>query len=183
VTSATVPITGNACLKPASATPLKGKLLMPMIHGPALLVSIWIKMNRKAVSTFRKERLWKSHGTQPGSQKNYKTRAKASGRASINLKSISPRQTYLSPHQTNTYMIFKNKGSLPLKRATSTNPTMSFFGTKLALTSNPPTHRLTLRPQGTVSTGSQPLTSWSLKKKILCPRQMTLYSLKCTLTQ
>jgi len=29
-----------------------------------------------------------------------------------------------------------------------TNPTMSIFGTKLALTSNPPTNRLTLWPQG-----------------------------------
>ena len=62
---------------------------MPMIHGPALPVSIWIKMKRKAVSTFRKERLWKSHGTQPGSQKNYKTRVKASSRASKSLKSKS----------------------------------------------------------------------------------------------
>ena len=33
---------------------------------------------KKSRSTFRKERLWKSHGTQPGSQKNYKTRVKAS---------------------------------------------------------------------------------------------------------
>ena len=41
-----------------------------MIHGPALPVSIWIKMKRKAASTFRKERQWRSHGTQPGSQKN-----------------------------------------------------------------------------------------------------------------
>jgi hypothetical protein len=32
------------------------------------------QMKRKAVSTFRKERLWESHGTQPGSQKKYKTR-------------------------------------------------------------------------------------------------------------
>jgi hypothetical protein len=30
VTSATVPATGNACLKQAAARPLKGKLLMPM---------------------------------------------------------------------------------------------------------------------------------------------------------
>jgi hypothetical protein len=37
VTSATVPTTGNACLKQAAATPLKGKPLMPMIHGPANL--------------------------------------------------------------------------------------------------------------------------------------------------
>ena len=48
VTSATVPTTGNACLKQASATPLKGKLLMPMIHGPALPVSILPKKERKA---------------------------------------------------------------------------------------------------------------------------------------
>jgi hypothetical protein len=34
-------------------------------------------MKRKAASsTLRKERLWESHGTQPGSQKNYKTRVK-----------------------------------------------------------------------------------------------------------
>ena len=103
VTSATVPTTGNACLKQAAATPLKEKLLMPMNHGPALPVSIWFRMKRKAASsTLRKERLWKSHGTQPGSQKDYKTRVKASGRASINLKSKSLRQTYLSPHQMNT---------------------------------------------------------------------------------
>ena len=94
--------TGNACLKQAVATPLKGKLSMPMIHGTALPVLIWTKMKRKVVSTFRKERLWKSHGTQPGSQKNYKTRVKASSRASISLKSISPHQTYLSLHQMNT---------------------------------------------------------------------------------
>jgi hypothetical protein len=54
-------------------------------------------------STLKKERMWRLHGTQPGSQKNYKTRVKASSRASINyLKSISPHQTYLSPHQMNT---------------------------------------------------------------------------------
>ena len=57
---------------------------------------------RKAVSTFRKKRLWKSYGTQPGSQKNYKTRVKASSRTSISLKSKSPHQTYLSLHQMNT---------------------------------------------------------------------------------
>ena len=60
------------------------------------------KMKKKAVSTFRKERLWKSHGTRPGSQKYYKMRVKASGRASISLKGISAHQTYLSLHQMNT---------------------------------------------------------------------------------
>ena len=35
------------------------------------------KMKRKIVSsTLRKERLWRFHGTQPGSQKNYKTLVK-----------------------------------------------------------------------------------------------------------
>jgi len=89
----------NATEREAFTAPL------PMIHGPALPalpVSIWIKMKRKVVSTFRRERLWKSHGTQPGSQKSYKTCVKASSRASINLKSISPHQTYLSLHQMNT---------------------------------------------------------------------------------
>ena len=57
---------------------------------------------KESVSTFRKERLWKSHGTQPGSQKNYKTRVKASSRASKSLKSKSLHQTYLSLHQMNT---------------------------------------------------------------------------------
>ena len=100
MTSATLPTTGNACLKQAATTPLKGKLLMPMIHGPALPVSIWIKLKRTAASsTLRQERLWKSHGTQPGSQKNYKTRVKASSGASKSLKSKSPHQTYLSLHQ------------------------------------------------------------------------------------
>jgi hypothetical protein len=36
---------------------------------------------------------------------------------------------------------------------------MSISGTKSTSTSNPPTHRLTLRPQGIVNTGSQPLIS------------------------
>jgi len=56
VTSAIVPTTGNACLKQAAATPLKGKLLMPIIHGPALLVSIWTKMKRQIVSSTLKKR-------------------------------------------------------------------------------------------------------------------------------
>jgi hypothetical protein len=60
-------------------------------------------MKRKNVSsTLRKERLWRSHGTQPGSQKNYKKYEKASSRASKTMKSKSPRQIYLSPHQINT---------------------------------------------------------------------------------
>ena len=64
----------------------------------------------------------------------------------------------------------QKEGSLPSKRAMRTNPTMSIFGTKLALTSNPPTtHILTLRPQGIVSTGSQPLISWSIKKRVPYP--------------
>jgi len=33
------------------------------------------------------------------------------------------------------------------------------FRNKVSFDSNPPTHRLTLRPQGIVSTGSQPLIS------------------------
>jgi len=61
------------------------------------------KMKRKIISsTLRKERLWRFHGTQPGSQKNYITHVKASSRASTLMKSKSPRQTYLSPHQINT---------------------------------------------------------------------------------
>ena len=103
VTPAAVPTTGNACLKQAAATPLKGKLLMAMIHGAwACPACINLSQKRKTVSTFRKKRLWKSYGTQPGSQKNYKTRVKASSRASIRLKSISPHKTYLSMHQMNT---------------------------------------------------------------------------------
>ena len=69
-------------------------------------------------------------------------------------------------------MIFKNKDSLPSKSATSTNPTMSIFGTKLALTSDPPTHRLTLRPQGIVSTGSQPLIGKC--KGMLTPERLNI---------
>ena len=49
MTSATVPTTGNACLKQAAATPLKGKLLMPMIHGPALPVSNWTNEKKKRI--------------------------------------------------------------------------------------------------------------------------------------
>ena len=48
------------------------------------------------------KRLWKCHGTQPGSQKKYKTRVRASNRASKSLKSILLHQTYLSLHQMNT---------------------------------------------------------------------------------
>ena len=77
----------------------------------------------------------------------------------------------------------QKKGYLPSKRAIRINPTMSIFGTKLALTSNPPTHRLTLRPQGIVSTGSQPLISSSNKKRVPYPPQMTLCFLKCLQTQ
>ena len=78
----------------------------------------------------------------------------------------------------------ENKGSLPSKRELSTNPTMLIFGTKLALTSNPPTHRLTFRPRGIVITGSQPLISWSIEKRVPYPPQMmALCFLKCTLTQ
>ena len=51
---------------------------------------------------FQKKRLWKCHGTQPGSQKKYKTRVRASNRASKSLKSILLHQTYLSLHQMNT---------------------------------------------------------------------------------
>ena len=36
---------------------------------------------------------------------------------------------------------------------------------------------------GHVNTGSQPLISWSIKKKVPYPPQMTLCFLKCTLTQ
>ena len=54
---------------------------------------------------------------------------------------------------------------------------------KVSMTSYPPTHRLTLRPQGIVNTGSQPLISWSIKKIVPYPPQMTLSFLKCTLTQ
>jgi hypothetical protein len=50
------------------------------------------------------------------------------------------------------------------------------------MTSNPPTHRLTLQPQGIVSTGSQPFISWSFKKRVPYPPQMTLCFLKYTLT-
>ena len=57
VTSATVPTTSNACLKQAAATPLKGKLLMPMIYGPALSVSIWINMKKKASIHFQKREI------------------------------------------------------------------------------------------------------------------------------
>ena len=70
-------------LRKSCCKPLKGRLLMPMINGPVLPVSIWTKMKRKAASsTLRKERSWRFHGTQPGSQKNYKTHVKASSRAS-----------------------------------------------------------------------------------------------------
>ena len=58
------------------------------------------------------------------------------------------RRTKLISARTSLHLnVLQNKGSLP-KRATRTNPTMSIFGTKSALTSNPPTHRLTLWSQG-----------------------------------
>ena len=72
--SATVPTIGNACLKQAAATPLKGKLLMPMIHGQ--------KEKKKRILYSQKREIVEVHGTQPGSKKNYKTRVKASSRAS-----------------------------------------------------------------------------------------------------
>ena len=54
VTSATVPITGNACLEQAAATPLKGKLLTPMIDGPALPINL--NQNEKESRIHFKER-------------------------------------------------------------------------------------------------------------------------------
>jgi len=63
-----------------------------------------LKQNEKEsrILYSQKREIVESHGTQSGSQKDYKTRVKASGRASISLKSISPHQTYLSLHQMNT---------------------------------------------------------------------------------
>ena len=57
MTSATAPTTGNAYLKQAAATPLKGKLLMPMIHGPALPVSIWTKNEKESRIHFQKKEI------------------------------------------------------------------------------------------------------------------------------
>ena len=183
MTSATVPTTGNACLKQAAATPLKEKLLMPMINGLALPVSIWIKMKRKAVSTFRKEIVEEVSWNPTWEPEELQITCESFKQS---LKNYEKQITTpnLSQHASDKHLIdLKNKGSLPPKRAIPTNTTMSIIGTKSALTSNPPTHRLTLRPQGIVKTGSQPLISWSIKKRVPYPPQMTLCFLKCTLAQ
>ena len=101
MTSATVPTTGNACLKQAAATPVKGKLLMPMIHGPALPVQnekknrIIYSQKRVIVEvswnpTWEPEELQNSRESFKQSLKNYEEQIK------------SLRQTYLSLHQINT---------------------------------------------------------------------------------
>ena len=64
-------------------------------------VCINLKQNEKerCIHSQKRERLWRFHGTQPGSQKSFKTRVIASSRASKIMKSKSLRQTFLSPHQ------------------------------------------------------------------------------------
>jgi hypothetical protein len=59
----------------------------------------------------------------------------------------------------------QKQGSSAIQEGNKYQPYNVDFETKLALTSKPPTHRLTSRPQGIVSTGSQPLISWSIKKR------------------
>jgi len=182
VTSATVPTTGNACLKQAAATPLKGKLLMPMIHGPAL--PVYLNRNEKE-SRIRLQK-WEivevswNLSWEPEELLNTCESFKQSLNkfeehiAAPNLSQPAPDE-HLNDLQ--------KQGFSATQEGMRTNPTMSIFGTKSALTSNPPTHRLTLRPQGNVSTGSQPLISWSIKKRAPYPPQMTLCFLKCTPTQ
>ena len=182
MTSATVPTTGNACLKQAAATPLKGKLLMPIIHGPALPVSIWTKMERKAVSTFRKERLCKSHGTQRGSQKNYKTRVKALSRASFEEQITAPNlsQPALDEHLND----LQKQGFSAIQEGNNYQPYNVDLWNKVNFDIQPTNPQADIKPQGIVSTGSQPLISWSIKKRIPYPPQMTLCCfLKCKLTQ
>jgi hypothetical protein len=99
VTSATVPTTGNACLKQAAATPVKGKLLMPMIHGPALPVQNE-KKNRIIYS--QKRVIVEVSWNPTWEPEELQNTCKASSRASKSLKSKSLHQTYLSLHQMNT---------------------------------------------------------------------------------
>ena len=91
------------CLLKTSCCDATGREAIDANDSWACPVLIWTKMKRKIVSfTLRKKSLWRFHGTQPGSQKNCKTRVKASSRASKIMKSKSPRRTYFRLHQMNT---------------------------------------------------------------------------------
>ena len=137
-------------------------------------------MKRKAVSTFRiVEVSWNPTWEPEELHNTYESFKQSLNKFEEHIAAPNLSQ----PAPDNHLNDLQKQGSLPPKRAMRTNPTMSIFGTKSALPSNPPTHRLTLRPQGNVNTGSQPLISWSIKKILPNPPQITLCFLKCTLTQ
>ena len=139
-------------------------------------------MKRKIVSsTLRKERLWRFHGTQPGSQKNYKTHVKASSRASMSLKGTSPHQTYLGPHQFTPKC--SSKQGFSAQEGNTYQPYNVDLRNKVSFDIQPTNPQADIMVTGHVNTGSQPLISWSIKKKVPYPPQMTLCFLKCTLTQ
>ena len=136
----------------------------------------------KAVSTFRKEIVevsWNPTWEPEELQNTWESFKQSLNKFEEHIAAPNVSQSAPDEHLND----LQNKGSLPSKRAMRTNPKMLIFGTKSPLTSIPPTHRLTSRPQGIVSTGSQPLISWSIKKRAPYPPQMTLCFLKCTLTQ
>jgi len=187
VTSATAPTIVNACIKQAAATPLKGKLLMPMIHGPALPVSTWTKMEKKSYPLLSEKRdcggfMEPNLGARRITKLTWKLQAepqklwRANQITAPNLSQPAPdkhlndlqKQGFSATQQGNTYQPYnvdlRNKVSFDIQ-------------------SNPPTHRLAIRPQDIVNTGSQPLISWGIKKRVPYPPQMTLCFLKCTLTQ
>ena len=145
--------------------PLKGKLLMPMIHGPALPVSIWIKIKKKSRIFFQKREIvevswnptWEPEELQntcesfKQSLKNYEEQ--------ITAPNLS--QPALDEHLND----LQKQGFSAIQEDNKYQPYNVDFRNKVSFDSNPPTHRLTLRPQGIVSTGSQPLISWLSRKE------------------
>jgi len=159
--------------------PTSERLLTLITHGPAQP-----NENEMNERTFKSlcEKLVKSRGTQHESQKNCKTLVKVLDAATKCTKSISQHQTYRNLHQTHTLMIFKNKGSQPIKKETPISPMLSNFGTKSNLTSSPPTLKQTLQALGAASTGPLTLISEAPRKRHQISLRRTS-SQKCSMPQ
>ena len=142
-------------------------------------------MKRNIVSsTLRKQGLWRFHGSQPGSQKNYKTHVKASSRASMSLKGTSPHQTYLGPHQFTPKC--SSKQGFSAQEGNAYQPYNGNLQNKVRFDIQPTNPQADIMATGHCEywiTGSQPLISWSIKKIAPYPPQMTLCFLMCTLTR
>ena len=147
-----------------------------MFHGPALLVSNCIFYSQKQEIV---EVSWNPTWEPEELQNTCESFKQSLNKFGEHIAAPNSSQSAPDEHLND----LQKQGSSAIQEGNKYQPYNVDFETKLALTSKPPTHRLTSRPQGIVSTGSQPLISWSIKKRVPYPPQMTLRFLKCTLTQ